>query len=162
MINPVRIVFTVLFCLCLVTAMGQTPKPGKPAVRAGMQKFKPPKLYTAISVYNDSIVVSRAEALLLMNQPLRINDDKKNIYSISSYQFMYLRRSVTENEETGKVTPITSPAITLFRTSPISVLWRNIITEELKSGEELYFFDVIVKDTNGRLMFAPTFKIKIK
>ena len=162
MISPVRIVFTVFFSLCLVTAIGQTPKPGKPVARTGMQKFKPPKLYTAISVYTDSIVVSRAEALLLIAQPLRIYDDKKSIYSISTYQFMYLRRSVTENEETGKVTPITSPAINLFRTSPIPLLWRNIITEELKSNEELYFFDVIVKDITGRLMFAPTFKIKIK
>ena len=38
----------------------------------------------------------------------------------------------------------------------------NKIKEQLKSGEELYFFDVIAKDTLGRVMYASSLKILIQ
>jgi hypothetical protein len=36
------------------------------------------------------------------------------------------------------------------------------ITEQLKPGEEIFFFDVVVKDAQGRLMFAPNLKLVIQ
>jgi len=94
--------------------------------------------------------------------PLSITDDKKNTYTISSYQVMYKRMAVTEDEVTGKVSPTTSNVAQLFRETPLPELWKNIMTEQLRPGEEIYFFDVIAKDTQGRLMFAPDLKLKIK
>ena len=75
---------------------------------------------------------------------------------------MYKKRAVTEDEGTGKVSPTTSSVAQLFRETPVTTLWQNILSEQLKPGDELYFFDIIVKDTQGRLMFAPDLKIKIK
>ena len=46
--------------------------------------------------------VSVDEANQLVTLPLKITDDKNNVYTISSYQFMYKKKSVIENEETGK------------------------------------------------------------
>lgn len=134
----------------------------KPAASKTFQKFTPPKLITALGIRTDSAVVAREEAVELVMLPLKITDAKKNIYTISSYQVIYKRRAVTEDEETGKVTPVISNVSELFKETPLPALWKNILTEQMRQGEELYFFDIIVKDAQGRLMYAPTLRIKIK
>ena len=149
-------------CVCTLTVtMAQKPKPAatKPAA---VQKFKPPKLTCVLGNHADSGTVYVEEALQLINLPLRITDDKKTPYTISSYQVMYKRRGVTEEEGTGKVTPITSSVAEVFRQTPLPPLWKKILTEQLKPGEELYFFDIVAKDNQGHLMFAPNLKLVIK
>ena len=149
-------------CACTLTiTMAQKPKPAaaKPAV---VQKFKPPKLTCVLGSYADSATVYVEEAVQLVNLPLRITDDKKTAYVISSYQVMYKRKAVTENEETKEVTQIMSPVADHFSQTPLPPIWRKILNEQLKPGEELYFFDIVAKDPQGRLMFAPDLKLKIK
>ena len=148
---------TVLFNCSVVLAQNPTPGVTKP-----IQKFTPPKLTTTIGIRSDSVTVFREEAVQLVTLPLRVTDEKKNVYTISSYRFMYRRRAVTEDEATGKVTPIVSNVSDLFRETPLPARWKNIIVEQIRAGEELYFFDIIAKDAQGRLMFAPTLSIKIK
>ncbi len=143
------------------TAIAQAPKTTR-AKSPVIQKYKPPKLTSSLGIRVDSALVFTEEAVQLINLPLKITDDKKNNYTVSSYQVMYKRRAVTEDEESGKVTPITSSVAELFRETPLPALWKNILTQQLKPGEELFFFDIIVKDVQGRLMFAPDLKIKIK
>ena len=126
-----------------------------------MQKFAPPKLTSVLGMRSDSSAVYTEEGVQLINLPLKITDEKKNVYRISSYQFMYKRRAVTE-DESGKVTPTMSNVSGVFRETPLPALWLKIITEQMRAGEELYFFDIVVKDAQGRLMFAPTLSIKIK
>lgn len=157
----VHIFLLFIFSLILTTTLAQKPKPvvAKPAV---VQKFKPPKLFCSLGIRSDSAAVSVEEAVQMVKLPLKITDDKKNIYSISSYQLMYKRRGVTEDERTGKVSPTTSNVAQLFRETPVTTLWQDILAEQMRPGEELYFFDIIAKDVQGRLMFAPDLKIKIK
>ena len=88
-------------------------------------------------------------------------DDKKGVYTVSSYQFLYKKKGVTENEETGKVSPTTTIVSQRFKTTPLPQVWIDNVRQEVKSGEELYFFDVIAKDAQGRVMYAPDFKIKV-
>jgi hypothetical protein len=38
-------------------------------------------------------------------------------------------------------------------------IWVTQIKEQVNKGEELYFFDVIAKDAQGRVMYAPNLKI---
>jgi len=161
MVQFARLLLLVCFLATHTTAVAQKPKqnPAKPAT---MQKFKPPKLTSSLGIRSDSVVVAVEEARQLVNLPLSITDDKKAVYSISSYQLIYTRRAVTENEETGKVTPTTSSVANLFRQTPLPELWKKNIIEQLRPGEELFFFDIIAKDAQGRLMFAPDLKIKIK
>ena len=75
---------------------------------------------------------------------------------------MYKRRAVTEDEQTGKVSPVMSNVSELFRTTPLSGIWLKTLTEQMRPGEELYFYDIVAKDAQGRLMFAPELRIKIK
>lgn len=116
-----------------------------------------------LGVHTDSATVVYEEGIQLINLPLRITDDKKNPYSVSSYQLMYKQAGVTEEERGDKtvVVPATRSLVQLFRETPITGIWKKTISEQLKPGDELYFFDIIVKDSQGRFMFAPDLKIRI-
>lgn len=150
-------------CFLAVTNFAVAQKP-KPVIKpAAVQKYNPPKLKTSLGNLSDSVLtVSVDEAVDLIHKPLVITDNKKISYTISSYQCMYKKRGVTEDEETGKVSPATSITVQRFTTSPVSELWRRIISEQLKNGEEIYFFDIVVKDSQNRLIFAPNIKLLIK
>ena len=127
-----------------------------------LAKYKVPKLFTQIGGLRDSVSIPVSEAENIIGQPLKIFDDKKGVYTISSYQFLYRKRGVTENEETGKVTPITSIVSSLFKITPLPDTWLTQVREQVKPGEELFFFDVIAKDALGRVMYAPNLKIMVK
>ena len=134
----------------------------KPVTAKTVQKFTPPKITSALGIRSDTASVYREEAIQLITLPLKVTDAKKNVYTISSYQFIYKKRGVTEDEESGKVSPVMSMVSDLFRETPLPALWVKIISEQIKPGEELYFFDIVAKDAQGRLMFAPELKIKVK
>ena len=152
------ILLTVVIFSCSIV-FAQKPKPVSAKT---VQKFTPPKISSALGLRSDTASVYREEAIQLITLPLKVTDAKKNVYTISSYQFMYKRRGVTEDEETGKVSPVMSMVSDLFRETPLPALWVKIISEQIKPGEELYFFDIVAKDAQGHLMFAPELKIKIK
>lgn len=154
---------SILFCLLFVSivAIAQKPKPGT-ANQAAAQKVKPPKLKSSLGNRSDSAAVSVDEATLLVKLPLTITDDKKTAYSISTYQCLYKRKAVTEDEVTGKVSPISSSVAQLFKTTPLSDIWIKTISEQLKPGEEILFFDIVAKDPQGHLMFAPNLKLTVQ
>lgn len=52
-------------------------------------KFKAPKLITLLGNFKDSVSINAGDAENIIGLPLRIVDDKKNVYTISSYQFLY-------------------------------------------------------------------------
>ncbi|MEO7536662.1 MAG: hypothetical protein ABIU30_22595, partial [Ferruginibacter sp.] len=102
------------------------------------------------------------EAKQVITLPLKIVDDKNLGYNISSYQFAYKRIGITEDEETGKTSPQSDIAAERFTTTPLPEVWQKNIVEGLHKGEELYFFDIIVFDKQGRRFFAPELKITIQ
>ena len=89
-------------------------------------------------------------------------DDKNNSYPVYSYQFAYKRIGVTEDEETGKTSPQSDLVADKFTVTPQPEIWKSNIADQLHSGEQLYFFDIVVKDKQGRLFFAPEIKITIQ
>ena len=160
MAGLIKLIIAVTFSLSLSPLFAQKPKPvSKPG---GFQKYTPPKLTTMLGIRSDSATVVFEEAVQLIKLPLKVTDDKKNVYSISSYRAMYKRRAVTEDEQTGKAIPITSTVTDIFKTTPLSPIWIKILSEQLRTGEEIYFSDIVVKDAQGRLMFAPDLRIKVK
>ena len=151
----------IFFCGCIIVTVAMAQKPATQPRATTVQKFKPPKLKCTLGKRADTAFVSVDEAIQLITFPLIVTDDKKNVYTISSYQCMYKRKAVTENEETGKITPITSMVADVFKATPLPEIWKKIITEQLRPGEEIFFFDVVVKDAQGRLMFAPNLKLTV-
>jgi len=162
---PVFKYAVVLLCFLAFTTITVAQKPAtpvKPKV-VPVQKFKPPKLNTKLGNSSDTLItVSVDEALHLIELPLSITDDKKAAYTVNTYQCLYKRKGVTEDEESGKVSPTSTVIAQVFRSTPLSEIWRKTLNEQLKSGEEIFFFEVIAKDAQGRLMFAPNLKLVVK
>jgi hypothetical protein len=121
-----------------------------------------PKVITLLGNYRDSAKVSTEEGAHLIALPLRIVDDKQNLYAIYEYQFLYKRKGQKENEVTGKTESIFTTSSAWFDQTPLPKIWIDNIKEKLQSGEELYFFDVLVKDSKGIIFFAPNIKITIQ
>ena len=153
--------FTSLSCCFLQTGFAQKPVTKKPAT-ASTTKFKQPKLYATLGSYKDSTGVPVDQVLNIIGLPLKVVDNKKVEYTVTSYQFLYKRRVVTEDEKTGQASPASSISSSRFSTTPLPELWVNTIGQELKAGEELYFFDVIAKDAQGRVMVASSLKIMVQ
>jgi hypothetical protein len=123
-------------------------------------KYTPPKLFTSLGVVKDSSKAPVAQAKAILGQRLTIQDEKgKKTYAIQSYQFLYRKRVVTE-DEAGNPQPATSLlAKQFYNGDSLPAAWVATMREEMLAGEELYFFDIIVKDDKGRIMYAPTLKI---
>lgn len=118
-----------------------------------------PKISTLLSQYKDTVRLSKEEVIKIIGMPLRIVDDKRVVYSIASYHVAYRRKAFVEEEETGKVKPTFSLAAERFVSTPLSDIWINSIRDQIQSGEEILFYDIIVKSPDGKVMFAPNFKI---
>ena len=65
-------------------------------------KFKPPVVKSYLGLNTDGATVSVDEASQLIALPLKITDDKKNVYAIASYGFLYKKKGMLQDEETGK------------------------------------------------------------
>ncbi len=153
----------VIFSLALVfgiSANGQrrnTPNPRPVA------KYRPPKLTTSIGNYKDTMFIPVQEAANVMGLPLKITDAKNDVFTVSSYNFVYRQIVTTEDDSlSGKPSYTTSIKSSLFKTTPLPALWLSVIKERPLPGEEYIFFDVIARDDRGRVMYAPNIKLTLK
>jgi hypothetical protein len=155
--------FVLFAFICSNTALAQTiKKPVKNGTITPVTKFKPPVVKTFLGRNEKEAAVVAEEANQLVNLPLRITDEKNNVYSISSYQFLYRKKSVIENEQTGRKEIVYTNTADLFRATPLPKVWKENISGGLQKGEELFFFDIIVNDKFNRKFFAPNVKITVK
>lgn len=127
-----------------------------------VQKFKPPVVKTFLGVNQNGAHVTVDEGNQLIALPLKIIDAQNHNYSISSYRFLYRKKSVILNDETGKKEETFSITASRFDSTPLPKVWINNIKGRLQPEEQLYFFDIVVKDKEGRNFFAPELKITIK
>jgi hypothetical protein len=158
MINKNLILFSFL-SLTIASSNAQIKNTAKPNLYA---KFKVPKLICSLGGYKDSSFVSAQIAEAIIGAKLNVVDAKNVAYTLSSYQFLYRKIVVSEDEATGKAYNTTSVKSSLFKTSPLPTMWLNMVRENLRPGEEIIFFDIIVKDAQGRVMYAPNLKLKVK
>ena len=133
----------------------------KPAITK-IEKFKPPVVATYLGVNTNGASVTIDEANQLITLPLKITDAKTNTYPIDSYHLLYRRKGVIEDEQTGRKEVAFTTISELFDKSPLPKIWIDNIQNGFQTGEELYFFDIVVKDKEGRRFFAPDLKITIQ
>lgn len=162
--NPIKFLYCLLLASCISFSVLAQPvkKPVKNNTITPVTKFKPPVVKTFLGRNEKEATVTVDEANQLVNLPLKITDDKNNVYTISSYQFMYKKKSVIENEETGKKEIVFGTTADLFKSTPLPKVWQDNINGGIQKGEELFFFDVIVNDKLNRKFFAPNIKIIVK
>lgn len=145
--------------LACAESFAQKPKPAKATT---IVKFKVPKLTTMLGGFKDTTYIAPQMADSIIGLPLKITDAKNVVYTISSYQFLYKKIVTTEDENTGKASKTSSIKSSFFKSSPLSKIWLRAVREDLKPGEEFFFFAVTVKDPQGRLMYAPDLKLILK
>ena len=157
--------FYLFFLLVLLGLSNATPimaqKPVKTAPPSGANSKKP-AVKSSLGTATGTISLSTDVVKQLIGLRLKVADDKNLEYVISSYQFAYKRIGITEDETTGKTSPQSDIAANRFTTTPLPDVWQKNIIEGLHKGEELYFFDIIVFDKQGRRFFAPELKIIIQ
>jgi hypothetical protein len=152
-----------VFCLTCYSSIAQlSANRIKQGTITKVAKFKPPVVKTFLGRNSGTDTVLVEEANQLVNLPLKIIDDKSNAYIVTSYQFMYKKKSVIENEQTGRKETVFTTVSDLFKINPLPEIWRTNIGGSLQKDEELYYFDIIVKDKLNRKFFAPELKIKTK
>jgi hypothetical protein len=146
--------------LALAVFAQNPPKKESPS---GFAKFKPPKVGAYLGAFSGTNAICDVDqGRQLIRMPLRVEDDKKNSYKVTSYQFGYTRIGVVEDEESGKISPQSDMVSGQFNATPLPELWQSTIAETLRKGEQFYFFDIICSDKQGRMFFAPELKITMK
>ena len=148
--------FIVAFVAAGLVSFGQDP------VITKVPKFKPPAVKSYLGINTNGAVVTKEEASQLITLPLKITDEKKNIYSIDSYHFLYKKKGVIQDEETGRKSITFTNLADMFKTTPLPKVWVDNLKNGFQKDEELYFFDIIVKDNKDRKFFAPDLKIIIQ
>jgi hypothetical protein len=152
-------IFLLLACVTIHTSTFAQHTPAKPNLYA---KFKVPKLICSLGGYKDSSFVSPQITDAIMGAKLNVVDAKNVAYTLSSYQFLYRKIVVSEDEASGKAYNTTSVKSSFFKTTPLPAIWLSMVRENLRPGEEIVFFDIIVKDAQGRVMYAPNLKLTVK
>lgn len=127
-----------------------------------VQKFKPPVVKTLLGINQNGAQVTVDEANQLIGLPLKVVGAKNNIYPISSFRFLYRQKTIILNDQTGKKEVSFNIIADRFQTTPLPKVWIDNIKGRLQKDEQLYFFDIVVKDAKGREFFAPELKIIIK
>ena len=148
--------FIFLFAITGLVSFAQDPAITK------VPKFKPPVVKSYLGINTNGATVTKEEASQLIALSLKITDDKKNIYTIDSYHFLYKRKGVIQDEETGKKNTTFTNVADLFKTTPLPKVWIDNLKDDFQKDEELYFFDIVVKDNKNRKFFAPDLKITIQ
>ena len=150
--------FLFIFLLVSASFKAEAQKP----VITKIAKFKPPVVQTFLGINTNGAAVTNEDAAQLIALPLKITDAKKNAYTIDSYQFLYKRKSVIQDEETGKKQSTFTTVADIFKVTPLPKVWIDNLKGSFQKDEELYFFDIVVKDNTGRKFSAPDLKITIQ
>ena len=153
-----RLILLIVFTFALSGLHAQK----KPIKSVSKSQVKPLKLKTFLGKNEDGSTVTLDEALQIINFPLRITDINNQRVTLLSYNFTYKRKSFLEDEATHKQQLTFTTVGDVFKVTPLPQIWRDNLTESLKKDEELFFFDIIIKDNQGRKTFAPELKIRIK
>ena len=148
-------------CFPLVTSVVFSYAQQKPVITT-VPKFKPPVVKTFWGVNQNGAKVTVDEASQLIAIPLKITDDKKNVYKIDNYQFLYRKKGAIQDEQTGKIQTAFTIQSARFDSTPLPKIWIDNLKTGFQKDEQLYFFDVMVKDKEGRKFFAPEIKITIQ
>jgi hypothetical protein len=156
-LKSIAVVIVGMF-LSIASFSQQTAKPNAQTNK----KIKPPKMFTTIGVLKDSSVAPVDQVKALIGSPLMVKDAQNQPYTITYYRIIYTRRAYTEDEKTGKISPIKTQVSEEFTQTPLSRIWLKILKEELLPGEELHFLDIIVKDKSGNIFYAPQLRITTK
>lgn len=121
--------------------------------------FKPPVVKVYLGGHQNGDSMSKETAKLLLPLPLLIIDAQKTEYKVENYRFLYRKKSYIPNPDNGKDEITFTVSAGTFTETPLPKVWIDNVGFNLLAGEEFYFFDIIVKDKQGKRFLAPNFKL---
>ncbi|MEO6837876.1 MAG: hypothetical protein ABI261_01345 [Ginsengibacter sp.] len=157
-----KIIFKYFLAFILLFSFSEISFAQDSTIITKVSKFKPPVVKTFLGTEQNGAQITADKGNELIGLPLKIIDDKNNFYEIDSYQFLYKKKGSYLDDETGKKEITFTLSADRFDSTPLPKVWVDNISGHLQSDEQLYFFDVVVKDKQGRRFFAPELKITIK
>lgn len=157
-----KIIFKYFLAFILFSSLSEISFSQDTSFITKVPKFKPPVVKTYLGTEQNGALVTADEGNELIGLPLKITDDKNNSYDIDSYQFLYKKKGSYLDDETGKKEITFTLAADRFESTPLPKVWIDNIRGRLQPDEQLYFFDIVAKDKQGRIFFAPELKITIK
>ncbi|WP_326994070.1 hypothetical protein [Chitinophaga sp. 212800010-3] len=136
-----------------------TPK-GHPAA-AAVANQKPKKLRSTWGIFL-SDTLSKTEVIKLLDSALVVRDEKNVRYPVISFALTYEKHEPYLNDTTGQVAVYKDYTGENFKSATLSPLWSNGLKDQLKSGDILYFDEIIVRYTGDKLYKAPPIQITVK
>lgn len=149
--------FTLLFFALVVSAQAQTQK-SKPSTPA---ENTLPKVAVSIAGYKGGNITGDMLSGII-DSSLTVKDAKGITYEVVRFRVLYKFKSTYDDPETGQKKTFNDMRTNDFvNTTRISDLWRQSIKDNVKTGDEMIFDNVIVKLKNGTKLMAPPLTFKV-
>jgi hypothetical protein len=147
--NPILLMF---LTLCAVTAaFGQK---GKAAT--GL-----PKLVSSWG-RTPSGNITPKQVISLADSSLRVNDNKGNEYPVSGFRINYTFLSTYKDSESGELkTSKEFRAFDFNDTTHLNQVWKESISDNVKSGDEILFNKITARQKNGKKLNAPDIRFRV-
>lgn len=156
-----KIHITILFLIIALSPIAGLKAQDK-SVITKVKKFKPPVVRSIYGGQINGAIVSKEDAIALLTKRLVVADSSNTTYPVVSFQFVYKSLSYVESDKPGKYEEKPTLTAGKFETTPLPKIWVDNLSKSLHKGEELFFFDILVKDKEGRLFKAPDLRITVK
>ena len=93
----------------------------------------------------------------------KVKDQKGNIYQVISFEVMWKRKDISDDEKTGKPKTVFYTVGATLNGNQFSKEWINEFTNYIKAGEQLFFDTILYFDPNKKANYkAPGFVITIQ
>ena len=107
--------------------------------------------------------ITVAEFIHIIDSPVVVKDEKGVTYPISRFTVGYKFSSTYEDEDSGeKKTTSDFRSQEYTDENRMSELWRQSVKDNVRTGDELLLFNVLVRLKNGKKMMVPQISFKIK
>ena len=136
--------FIVSICIFSSTGFVRNAQTKAKTTITPVTKVKPPVVKTFLGRNQDGAVVTVEEGKQLVGLPLKITDAKNVAYNLSSYQFMSKKKSVIENEDTGRKELAFTTVADVFNTSPLPQIWVTYISDTVSPTDDEFSFSVSI------------------
>jgi hypothetical protein len=151
----IKQLFTILFVFVVFVAKAQQPQKPTPTL-------KPPVLQSFWSTTKGGSLPLEIALNIVDSGFVWVIDDKKVKYNINRFMLVYRSKDRFEDEQTGEIkSRFNNSSVVIKNTGIVEEKWRKLLYENIKSGDEVWITDIIVRDRRGEYFKAPDVKISI-
>ncbi|MHB1922646.1 MAG: hypothetical protein ACYCOO_10460 [Chitinophagaceae bacterium] len=100
---------------------------------------------------------------VLVDSSLSVRDSMQHLYRVISFNFGFMREDTSFNDSTSSLQLVKDYRNYYFDSNQLSPIWKEEIKKHARSGEKIYFDEVIASDPNQPFHFlAPSLEFRIR